>query len=59
LFSGKSLKHVKSGKCVHPSGGYPGDNVELVIWSGCDQQRLEFWFMKPGKNLKKGETKSY
>ncbi|KAK3716436.1 hypothetical protein QZH41_016844, partial [Actinostola sp. cb2023] len=42
-----SLKHVKSGKCVHPNGGRPGNNLELLLWSGCDSTRQEIWFMKP------------
>ncbi|XP_032229700.2 uncharacterized protein LOC5505409 [Nematostella vectensis] len=44
--SGKSLKHVKSEKCVHPYGAWPGNGRELVLWSGCDHVRLELWFMK-------------
>ncbi|KXJ11173.1 Disintegrin and metalloproteinase domain-containing protein 15 [Exaiptasia diaphana] len=42
-----SLKHVKSGKCVHPSGGWPGNGRELVLWGGCDITRLEINFIKP------------
>ena len=45
---GRSLKHVKSGKCVHPTGYWPGNGRHLVIWSGCDQHRLQLWFGKQG-----------
>ncbi|XP_027057790.1 uncharacterized protein LOC113684595, partial [Pocillopora damicornis] len=44
--AGRSLKHVKSGKCVHPTGYWPGNGRHLVIWSGCDQHRLQLWFGK-------------
>ena len=41
---GGSIRHVKSGYCVHPEGGSatPNDGTRLVLWSGCDDQRLEF-----------------
>ena len=45
---GRSLKHVKSGRCVHPTGYWPGNGRHLVIWSGCDQHRLQLWFGKQG-----------
>ncbi|KXJ06666.1 Disintegrin and metalloproteinase domain-containing protein 23, partial [Exaiptasia diaphana] len=44
---GNSLKHVKSGKCIHPRGGRPGDGRKLVLYDGCDVTRLEIWFIKP------------
>jgi len=43
---GRSLKHVKSGKCLHTYGGWPGAGRNMVLWSGCDSQRLEIWFVK-------------
>ncbi|KAK3698442.1 hypothetical protein QZH41_010011 [Actinostola sp. cb2023] len=42
----KSLKHVKSGKCVHPLGAWPADGRKLVLWGGCGIMRLEIWFIK-------------
>ena len=46
--SGHSLKHVKTGKCIHTNGGWPGAGREIVLYSGCDVQRLEIWFVKQG-----------
>ena len=56
LNSGKSLKHVKSNKCIHPDGGQPRIGRYLVIWSGCDQQRLEIRFIKQGNVMKSRAT---
>ncbi|KAL9951076.1 hypothetical protein ACROYT_G043672 [Oculina patagonica] len=44
--AGRSLKHIKTGKCLHTNGGWPGVDRNMVLWSGCDVQRLEIWFMK-------------
>ena len=49
FFTGKSLKHLKSGKCVHPSARWPAIDKELKIYSGCDLTRLQIWFMKQGR----------
>lgn len=46
---GRSLKHVKTGKCIHTNGAWPGVGRNMVLWSGCNEQRLELWFMKQGK----------
>ena len=46
---GRSLKHVKSGRCIHTSGAWPGNGRQMVLWSGCDVQRLQLWFGKQGK----------
>ncbi|WP_166376296.1 ricin-type beta-trefoil lectin domain protein [Pseudoalteromonas sp. Z9A4] len=42
--SGGSIKHVKSGLCVHPGGlANPVDGQQLVLWSGCDfDNRVKF-----------------
>ena len=42
-----SMKHVASGKCVHPYLGalYPPKNWDVVIYRGCDQNRLQFKFI--------------
>ncbi|KAJ7386460.1 metalloendopeptidase [Desmophyllum pertusum] len=44
--SGRSLKHIKTGRCIHTNGAWPGVGRNMVLWSGCDVQRLELWFMK-------------
>lgn len=44
--SGRSLKHVKSGKCLHTTGGWPGAGRYMVLYFGCDEGRLELWFGK-------------
>jgi len=33
-------------KCIHPNGGWPGNNVDLVMWSGCEGERLEILLYK-------------
>ncbi|XP_066014963.1 zinc metalloproteinase-disintegrin-like atrase-A [Pocillopora verrucosa] len=43
---GRSLKHVKSGRCIHTSGAWPGNGRQMVLWSGCKEQRLQLWFGK-------------
>ena len=49
-FSGKSLRHVASGFCVHPNGGAASDGVKLILWAGCDEERLAFHFVAHGKD---------
>ncbi|PFX13518.1 Disintegrin and metalloproteinase domain-containing protein 9 [Stylophora pistillata] len=44
--SARSLKHLKTGKCVHTNGAWPGVDRHMVLWSGCDEKRLELWFAK-------------
>ena len=51
LLIGRSLKHVKTGKCIHTSGAWPAVNRNMVLWSGCNEQRLELWFSKQGKSI--------
>ena len=48
LHKGKSLKHEQSKLCVHTNGGWPGVDRKLLLWNGCDYERLEIWFLKPG-----------
>ena len=48
---GKSIRHVASGLCVHPEGGVAYDGVKLVLWAGCDQERLSFHFLLQGELL--------
>ena len=45
--SGFSMKHVISRKCIHPLNGFanPGINTEIVLLTGCDQDRSQFKFM--------------
>ncbi|RMX54469.1 hypothetical protein pdam_00013189 [Pocillopora damicornis] len=43
---GRSLKHLKSNKCIHTYGAWPGVDRHMVLWSGCDEKRLEIWFAK-------------
>ena len=45
---GRSLKHVKSSKCLHTTGGWPGVDKYMVIYNGCNVKRLELWFGKQG-----------
>lgn len=42
--SGGSIRHKSSGLCVHPAGGSanPATDTELVLWSGCNEYRLQF-----------------
>ena len=49
LLLGRSLKHVKTGKCIHTNGAWPAVDRYMVLWSGCNEQRLELWFTKQGK----------
>ena len=49
-FLGKSLRHVASGLCVHPKGGVAIDGVKLILWAGCDEEKLIFNFLVQGKN---------
>jgi hypothetical protein len=39
-----SLRHVASGKCIHPYGGAtnPASGTDLVLHDGCDISRLRF-----------------
>ena len=48
FFLEQSLKHVKSGKCIHPKGGRPRNDRNLIIYSGCDATRLQLLFIEPG-----------
>jgi len=41
---------VASGFCVHPNGGAASDGVKLILWAGCDEERLAFHFLAQGKN---------
>ncbi|KAJ7351655.1 hypothetical protein OS493_036205 [Desmophyllum pertusum] len=43
---GRSLKHIKTGKCIHTSRDWPRVGRNMVLRSGCDLQRLELWFLK-------------
>jgi len=45
--AGLSMKHVQTGKCIHPLGGSsnPSNNTEIVIYNGCDSNRLQFKFI--------------
>ena len=45
---GRSLKHAKSGRCIHTSGAWPGNGRQMVLWSGCEEQRLQLFFGKQG-----------
>lgn len=47
----KSLQNVKNNYCVHPNGGWPGDNIYLVYWGGCNENRLGLDFFKLRKSL--------
>ena len=41
-----SVKHLLSGKCLHPLGGssHPRDGTLIVLYSGCNEPRLKFKF---------------
>ena len=41
---------MASGLCVHPEGGVAYDGVRLVLWAGCDQDRLTLSFLAHGKD---------
>jgi hypothetical protein len=43
-----SLKHY-GGKCIHPLGGSstPGNFKEAVLFDGCGENRLQFYFTDP------------
>lgn len=41
---------MASGLCVHPEGGVAYDRVRLVLWAGCDQDRLTLNFLAHGKD---------
>jgi len=42
-----SAKHLATGKCMHPLGGklHPKAGTPVVIYSGCDERRLQFRFL--------------
>ena len=42
--AGFSIKHLPTGKCLHPNDGKlrPADGTPVVIYSGCDKERLQF-----------------
>lgn len=42
-----SAKHITTGKCIHPLGGNlrPRSGTKIVIYRGCDQDRLQFKFI--------------
>ena len=44
--SGLSMKHLQTGKCIHPLGGslHPAVNTDIVIYNGCNERRLLFLF---------------
>jgi hypothetical protein len=48
-FIGKSLKHIQSGFCVHPSGGLAQDGIALVLWPGCTGNNIALTFVNQGK----------
>lgn len=39
-----AIKHVNSGKCIHPSGGSdnPANDTKLVVHDGCDDNKVTF-----------------
>jgi len=43
-----SLKQTSTGRCMHPDNGSPTPNegTKLVLWGGCDEDRLKFTFVK-------------
>lgn len=57
--SDKTLKHISTGKCLHTSGGWPGNGRTLVLWSGCEAERLQIWFVKQGNNSNYNEDHNY
>ena len=56
FFAGHSLKHVQTNKCIHTSGYWPDPGNKMVLWSGCDEGRLEIWLVKQGKRFKETST---
>jgi len=36
---------------VHPNGGAAIDGVKLILWAGCDEERLAFHFVAQGKKF--------
>ena len=37
-----NLRHVKSGKCVHPDGGNANsDGVKLLLWDTCNEDHAQ------------------
>lgn len=57
--SDKTLKHISTGKCLHTSGGWPGNGRTLVLWSGCEAERLQIWFVKQGNNINYNDDHNY
>ena len=57
--SEKTLKHISTGKCLHTSGGWPGNGRTLVLWSGCEAERLQIWFVKQGNNSNYNNNHNY
>ena len=50
-----SIKHISTGKCIHPSGGhpYPSPGTKTILWTGCIKKvtrKLEFRLIKEGKS---------
>lgn len=43
---------------MHPNGGVASDGVKLILWAGCDEERLTFHFLAQGKNVNKKATLS-
>ena len=47
-----NIKHVASGKCLHPSGGKnnPDDGTNLVVWNDCsDNDRIKYKWLANGQ----------
>ena len=42
--SNGAIKHVSSGRCIHPNGGSPtpDNGTLLVLHDGCNEDRLTF-----------------
>lgn len=57
--SEKTLKHISTGKCLHTSGGWPGNGRTLVLWSGCEAERLQIWFVKQGNKSNYNNNHNY
>lgn len=36
---------------MHPNGGAAIDGVKLILWAGCDEERLAFNFVAQGKKF--------
>lgn len=36
---------------MHPNGGTAIDGVKLILWAGCDEERLAFHFVAQGKKF--------